>query len=186
MELSAQERPAKRLRMTRKTNAQTATLSVLLEGEDTDAVRAVYLVTLPHPSSEGGAAGGNLVAPGTMSREAVRDAVIACCRAPEHDPVWLRRHPGFYCAADLRQAIGRVPGISRPGPRWCPPRSLSRRPLAWPAFAFHAAETRSRDEVPFGEQLVLLPRWLLERSGLRHSSNAPQTDGCARPRSSVI
>ena len=95
MELSAQERPAKRLRMTRKTNAQTATLSVLLEGEDTDAVRAVYLVTLPHPSSEGGAAGGNLVAPGTMSREAVRDAVIACCRAPEHDPVWLRRHPFF-------------------------------------------------------------------------------------------
>ena len=95
MELSTQERPAKRLRMTRKTNAQTATLSVLLEGEDTDAVRAVYLVALPHLSSEGGAAGGNLVAPGTMSREAVRDAVIACCRAPEHDPVWLRRHPGL-------------------------------------------------------------------------------------------
>ena len=96
MELAAQleQRPAKRLRLTKKTNAQTATLSTFFEGEDANAVRAVYLVTLPHPASGGGGAGADLVAPGTMSREAIRDAVLTCCRAPEHDPAWLRRHPG--------------------------------------------------------------------------------------------
>ena len=88
-------RPAMRLRLRGKTNAQTAALSTFLDGEDPDATRAVYLVTLPHPSHGGGPAGASLVAPGTMSREALRDAVLASCRAPEHDPAWLRRHPGY-------------------------------------------------------------------------------------------
>ena len=83
------ERPAKRLRIVGKSNMQTALLGLLLADEDPDASREVYLVTLPHTETAG------LTAPGTYKREGIRDAVLACCAAPEHDPAWLRRHPGF-------------------------------------------------------------------------------------------
>ena len=92
---SAPQSGVKRLRIYGKTSAQTAALSFFLEGEDPDASRAVYLVTFPHPGADGAAPVPNLVAPGTLSREQLRDAILASCRAPEYDPTFLHRHPGF-------------------------------------------------------------------------------------------
>lgn len=89
---------AKRRRIVGKRNLQTALLvDTPLTGEmDTDA-QCVYLVTFPHPKDVGGA----LVAPGTFDRGKIVDAILTCCREPEHDPMWLRRHPTFVVAPVL-------------------------------------------------------------------------------------
>ena len=94
MALSAQ-RPPKRVRLTCKTNMQSALLDSVLGGEEPSAAREVYLVTFPHPSHAAGASSAALAAPGTFTREAIRDAMLHACEAPVHDAGWLRRHPGF-------------------------------------------------------------------------------------------
>ena len=94
MALSVQ-RPAKCRRVIGKQNKQTAVLSMALEAEDANAPREVYLVTLPHPCHLGTGAHSALVVLATYDRTQVRDALLACCQAPEHDPAWLRSRPGF-------------------------------------------------------------------------------------------
>ena len=94
MALSVQP-PTKRLRATSKQNRQSAVLAFTLEPEDANAPREAYLVTLPHPAHMGTGADSRLVAPATYDRIQVRDAILACCQAPEYDPAWLRCRPGF-------------------------------------------------------------------------------------------
>ena len=66
-----------------------------LLAEDANAPREVYLVTLVHPKLLATAPNAVAMALATYDRSAVRDAMLACCQAPEHDPAWLRCRPGF-------------------------------------------------------------------------------------------
>ena len=86
-------RPAKRLR--KKTDHQTYSLDVPLGHEKPDAVREVYLVTLSHPKRSVSQDGVILKPPKTYTREQIRDAILHCCRNPQHDPAYLRGHPDF-------------------------------------------------------------------------------------------
>ena len=92
------DRPAKLRRLRSKTNVQVFSLTEPLGDEDVNAVREVYLVTCPHPKEATSKEGVPLVAPGTLRRQALRDAVLRCCQEPEYDPAWLRWHPGFVAA----------------------------------------------------------------------------------------
>ena len=87
------DRPAKRLRGKQPVQAYTA--GQVLAGENPNAVKRTYLVTLSHPRAARSADGVPLRAPKEFSREAVRDLVLRCCREPDHDPSYLRMHPGF-------------------------------------------------------------------------------------------
>ena len=88
-------RPAKRIRLTRKQNIQGFSLAGVLEDENGDAVRQVYLVTLAHPQGPTSREGLPLKAPSEYDRAGARDAILKCCAEPEYDPRWLSRHPGF-------------------------------------------------------------------------------------------
>ena len=50
--------------------------------EDKQARKMVYLITIPHPWRDVSVDGFRLVSPGTMSREAIRDAVLDACAHP--------------------------------------------------------------------------------------------------------
>ena len=63
----------KRLRI--KTNLQQACAMQVPEAEVADAHRCVYLVTAAHPSQERSADGRRLVAPESMTREAMAAAL---------------------------------------------------------------------------------------------------------------
>ena len=93
------ERPVKRVRINGKSTMQAPASGLDLGVEDPTAVREAYLVTFPHPSDGPGTNGGGLLAPAVYTRAQVRDAVLAACNAPVHDPAWLRRHPGFVAQA---------------------------------------------------------------------------------------
>ena len=79
-------RPAKRVRLNEKTNMQAPVEGVELGAEDTAAVRQVYLVTLPHPSERQRAGPAALRAPGTYTREELRDSILDACNAPSMTP----------------------------------------------------------------------------------------------------
>ena len=70
-------RPAKRVRLSEKTNVQAPVHGVELDAEGTAAMREVYLVTFPHPTAAQQAGPAARRAPGTYTREALRDAVLA-------------------------------------------------------------------------------------------------------------
>ena len=82
----------KRLRI--KTNLQQACAMQVPEAEVADAHRCVYLVTAAHPSQERSADGRRLVAPESMTREAMAAALRDAAAHPLPDEQWQRRHPG--------------------------------------------------------------------------------------------
>ena len=90
--LPVAEPARKRLRI--KTNLQQACAMQVPEAEVADAHRCVYLVTAAHPSQERSADGRRLVAPASMTREAMAAALRDAAAHPLPDEQWQRRHPG--------------------------------------------------------------------------------------------
>ena len=85
---------ATRKRLRGKTNVQQASASHLAtEDEVSDAHRAVYLITLPHPRALHSADGRALVAPERFTREGIAQALRDAAAHPLHSEQWLRRHP---------------------------------------------------------------------------------------------
>ena len=92
---SAGQPPSKRIRIRDKPNLQRFSHLQPLDGEDMQAVREIYVVTLPHPAEAVSKEGLPLKKPGAYDRAGARDAVLKACAEPEHDPQWLQRRPGF-------------------------------------------------------------------------------------------
>ena len=90
-------RPAKRLRG--KQSLQAWHLDEPLQGENKDATKEIYLVSLPHPKQLATRDGVALRAPSTYTREEIRDAILDVCVAPAYDAAFLRRMPGFVVRA---------------------------------------------------------------------------------------
>ena len=86
--------PRKRLRV--KTNVQEASFSPFPADEVTDAHRAVYLVTFPHPQQAESADGRVFAAPETLTREGIALALRDAASHPMHTEQWRRRHPGSH------------------------------------------------------------------------------------------
>ena len=85
--------PTRRRRLTTKTNLQTFCLWSLLPEEEQGGNKAVYLVTLAHPSSSHSAEGIQLVTPASFDRAAASQKLLAACARPRPDPPWARTHP---------------------------------------------------------------------------------------------
>ena len=81
------------MRINGKTNFHAFCLDVPMVGEDCQACREVYLVTIPHTTIDTSREGVPLVAPGTFTRAGLRDAILSCCNNPEYTERWMRQHP---------------------------------------------------------------------------------------------
>ena len=95
--------PTRRRRLTTKTILQTFCLWSLLPEEEQGGNKAVYLVTLAHPSSSHSAEGIQLVTPASFDRAAASQKLLAACARPRPDVPRARSHPGH----DL-QGVGEV------------------------------------------------------------------------------
>ena len=85
--------PTRRRRLTTKTNLQTFCLWSLLPEEEQGGNKAVYLVTVAHPSSSHSAEGIQLVTPASFDRAAASQKLLAACARPRPDHQWARTHP---------------------------------------------------------------------------------------------
>ncbi len=80
-------------RLRGKTDVQEFVGDLVLADEESNAVRAVYLPSFPHPTLPRSKEDVVLVAPGTLNREQVRGAVLRACAEPEYEEAWLPLHP---------------------------------------------------------------------------------------------